>query len=37
MLNRHGAVIGESPKVETKIFSKQTAWYMTLEPKGLNS
>lgn len=35
MLNRHGAVIGESPKVETKIFSKQTAWYMTKMLEGV--
>ncbi|HDR7382007.1 penicillin-binding protein [Bacillus toyonensis] len=35
VLNRHGAVIGESPKVETKIFSKQTAWYMTKMLEGV--
>ena len=35
MLNRHGAVIGESPKAETKIFSKQTAWYMTKMLEGV--
>ena len=35
VLNRHGAVIGESPKAETKIFSKQTAWYMTKMLEGV--
>ncbi len=35
VLNRHGAVIGESPKVETKVFSKQTAWYMTKMLEGV--
>ncbi|PGX07821.1 MULTISPECIES: transglycosylase domain-containing protein [Bacillus] len=35
VLNRHGAVIGESPKVETNIFSKQTAWYMTKMLEGV--
>lgn len=35
VLDRHGAVIGESPKGETKIFSKQTAWYMTKMLEGV--
>lgn len=35
VLNRHGAVIGESSKAETKVFSKQTAWYMTKMLEGV--
>ncbi|SDZ08648.1 PBP1A family penicillin-binding protein [Bacillus sp. 166amftsu] len=35
VLDRHGKVIGESPKNETKVFSKQTAWYMTKMLEGV--
>ncbi|MDM5153754.1 PBP1A family penicillin-binding protein [Bacillus sp. DX1.1] len=35
VFNRHGEVIGESSKSETKIFSKQTAWYMTKMLEGV--
>ncbi|WP_242142130.1 MULTISPECIES: transglycosylase domain-containing protein [unclassified Bacillus cereus group] len=35
VFDRHGKMIGESPKEETKIFSKQTAWYMTKMLEGV--
>ncbi|KEK24915.1 transglycosylase domain-containing protein [Bacillus gaemokensis] len=35
VLNRHGELIGQPPPEETKIFSKQTAWYMTKMLEGV--
>lgn len=35
VLNRRGEVIGAANKKETKIFSKQTAWYMTKMLEGV--
>lgn len=35
VLNRHGEMIGESSKNETKIFSTQTAWYVTKMLEGV--
>ncbi|CAG9612948.1 Penicillin-binding protein 1F [Bacillus rhizoplanae] len=35
VLNRHGEIIGQATGKEIKIFSKQTAWYMTKMLEGV--
>ncbi|WP_429714977.1 transglycosylase domain-containing protein [Bacillus rhizoplanae] len=35
VLNRHGEIIGQATDKEIKIFSKQTAWYMTKMLEGV--